>query len=231
VVSIAIARVDEPDQVGSLVGACLPDDAALGEIVGPAATTRLRDEGVCVLHDLWSEGLCRALADEAADVAVRHNRREGYSILAGGDLLGPFSYGTGTGPLLAALHANERIVSALRGLSGRLLVPTSSAYLFYGGEDFAGLHSDLTKCELVLLATVSGNLRPLMLHPDQAGSSARDLELLGLETGGAPSGGAALPSAVSGATALRGTEIPHHRPACRLEERGVVVTLCYRAAF
>lgn len=229
--SIATARIDETDPVGSLVGSCLPDDAALGEIVGPAATTRLRDEGVCVLNDLWSEGLGRALADEAADVAVRHNRREGYSILAGGDLLGPFSYGTGTGPLLAALHANERILSALRGLSGRLLVPTSSAYLFYGGEDFAGLHSDLTKCELVLLATVSGNLRPLMLHPGLAGSSARDLELLGLETGGAPRGGAPLPSAVAGAIALRGKEIPHHRPACRLEERGVVVTLCYRAAF
>jgi hypothetical protein len=231
VVSILADRVDETEQAGALVGSSLPDDAVLGEIVGPAAAARLRDEGVCVLDDLWSEALGRALADEAAGVTVRHNRRDGYSILTGGDFLGPFSYGTGSGPVLGALHGNRRIVSALRALSGRLLVPTSSAYLFYADGDHAGFHTDLTKCELVLLATVRGNLHPLMLHPDQAGSSARDLMLLGLETGGAPDGGTLLPSSASGVTVLRGRDIPHHRPACRPEERGVVVTLCYRAAF
>src|SRR5205823_2549558 len=106
-----------------------------------------------------------------------------------------------------------------------------SAYLFYGPGDHAGLHADLRKCELVLLAPLAGNLRPLVLHPSLVGATPADLMAAGVETGGAPEGGTPLPSPRSGATALRGRDLPHHRPQCRPDEKGVVVTLCYQAAF
>jgi hypothetical protein len=233
VVSVCPPGVDQIDGPAAVVGSSLTDRAVLDRLAGQAQARRLRDEGLCVLNGLWSEGLDQALAHEAeaAVATATRNAREGYSLRPDGDLLGPFAFATGSGPVLRALHRSPRIVSAVRGLSGRLLVPTSSAYLFYSGADFAGLHADLTKCELVMLATVAGSLRPLVLHPALAGTSPEQLMTLGLESGGAPSGGVPLPPAERGVTVLRGKRIPHHRPACRADEVGVVMTLCYRAAF
>jgi hypothetical protein len=116
-------------------------------------------------------------------------------------------------------------------LSGRLVVPTSAAYLCYGSGDHVGLHLDLHKCELVLLTSVTGNLRPLQLHPELMNRTRRELVALAVETGGEPMGGVPAPSARLGATVLNGARVPHRRPRCAANEAGVVTALCYQNLF
>lgn len=221
------------DSAEALVESALVGRALLHGITGAKAAARLDSEGVCVLEGLWSDSLGGALSleTEALVGSVSYQTRDGYEIISDGDFLGPFANGTGSGPVLQALHRHPSVVAAVRTLTGRLLVPTSSAYLFYRPEDHTGLHTDLRKCELVLLTTVAGNLGPLTLHPGLAGQGREKLVKLGLETAGDPDGGIAMPSATCGATALRGRDLPHHRSRCRAKESGVVATLCYQAAF
>jgi hypothetical protein len=111
------------------------------------------------------------------------------------------------------------------------MLPTSSAYLFYGAGSYVGLHVDLRRCEVILLTSVMGNLPPLRLHPRLAGTTPKSLLDLGIEVTQGLDDGEPMPSALLGPTALRGVDIPHHRPTCGDDESGVVATLCYQSAF
>jgi hypothetical protein len=186
--------------------------------------------GYLHLDGLWTASFGEALSYEArarysfAEVPqtgprtpVDENRRARRQTLAA------------TGPLLARLHLS--MISVVRALSGRLVVPTFSAYGYYETHDEVLLHLDSDQCDVTLLTAVLGRVKPLHLRPELCGSTMDELGSLENNPTWDRAGGVQVEYPKLGLMALAGNLIPHNRPKQSVPELSAVAALCYRSLF
>lgn len=134
-----------------------------------------------------------------------------------------------TGPLLTGLHFS--LVSLVRALTGRMLVPSFSAYGYYDVDDHTLLHLDQENCNITLLTTALGDLGPLHLHPELKGKTMAELGALESDPAWDHASGIPVVYPARGLTALTGDALPHNRPGKPLRELSAVAALCYRSLF
>jgi hypothetical protein len=131
------------------------------------------------------------------------------------------------GARLRAIHEDLNLLTVLRKLTGRPLLPTRASYIFYRAGDFIGLHTDVSPCGLTLISSVLGRTEPLVLHPELQGLTPEQLYETTRQSGGQPEGGLLVDVPVGGALALLGSRVPHNRPLAK--EQNAIATLCYAA--
>lgn len=193
-----------------------------GRVTPPAIDARrriarqVRQQRYGLSPDLWTRELADQLAAEATGLcrsgaltAVENDRQRSHY---------------GGGPVLAAVHGARRLLSFVRAISGRFLVPVGSGYHLYRRGDFTGLHVDVQDYEIGLLSQVAGPGHPLILHPDIDPAMANSCHPH-------PSGGAPICYPPNGVLVIRGRDIAHYRPPWPSDEPGIVLSLGYRSLF
>jgi hypothetical protein len=133
------------------------------------------------------------------------------------------------GPLLLALHRS--LTKLARTLSGRLLTPSFATYGFFEGDDECILHYDTDQSDVTLLIMALGQVAPLRIHPELRGADETDLGLLECDPDWDRTSGVAVPYPRAGLAAIRGRELPHHRPKGDIRGLAAVAALHYRAVY
>jgi hypothetical protein len=180
--------------------------------LGLAARRFFNAKGYLRLDDLWPAGFAAALADEARGSHTHAQIPEsGPRTPIDKHRLLRRQTRAASGALLARLHIS--MIGVARTLSGRLVVPTFSAYGYYEGDDEVLLHLDSDRCDVTLLTTALGSVGALHLRPELRGESADVLGALERDAGWDKAGGhpSRIPIADSSrlpATACR--TIAHH---------------------
>lgn len=184
--------------------------------------------GYLHLDGLWTARFSEALRDEAR---VRYRFAEipdsGPRTPVVRSRLIRSSTPAATGELLTRLHVS--LIGLVRALSGRLLVPTFSAYGYYENDDETLLHLDSAQCDLTLLTTALGEVGPLHLRPELRGATMDRLGLLEGDPTWDRAGGLPVVYPKLGVTALAGNKLPHNRPGRPIAELSAVAALCYRS--
>lgn len=189
-----------------------------------------RTAGHVRLRRLWSAAFTSALATDAATAATRARPPEhGPRTPVTTERMDLRRIPVATGPLLEALH--PALTTLARTLSGRLLVPSFAVYGFLEGDDECILHYDTDQSDLTLLIMALGRVAPLRVHPELRGASEADLGRLECDPGWDRRSGIAVPYSASGLTAIRGRELPHHRPRGDVDGLAAVAALHYRSVF
>lgn len=190
----------------------------------------LRREGYCHLPDLWPAGLVDDLARDAAEHAPSARRRpDDWDSRPDKDYWQWHDNAVGFGPILAAVFADAELLSLVRALTGRLVVPTIYTYLYYRCGEGAPIHLDRSEVDFSLFTHVAGDLGPLFIHPELAGNAGARLDAIAEETGGQPKGGVPVIYPPHGATLLDGRKMPHRRPPS--EHPGVACVITYKVRF
>jgi hypothetical protein len=184
------------------------------------------------LKRIWNENFAEALSKEAHSVLLK----------TGGRGIDGFRFGNNEihaelstratvilAPLLQYLHFS--LLSFVRALTARLLVPSHAWYNFYTNDDGIGLHVDSQGSELVLLSTVFGNTGPLHVHPELRGYTQDNLDIIQKAPGWDPDSGVPVAYPRLSLLALRGDIIPHHRAGQVIHEPGAVAALHYTSLF
>ena len=150
-----------------------------------------------------------------------------YQVNADGSISSPRKLTTASaGPVLEAIHRDPERLSLLEQPAGGHLSPTLCAYIYYAPGDYIGLHKDGHRCSLTLITSIDGPLAPLVVHPALAGNEPDELVELSRAHAGMPPGGVRTVVPADGAfLMLRGSAIPHHRPASL--DHCTIATLCY----
>lgn len=198
--------------------------------VSPAEHAAFVSKGHVQLGRLWTTAFGDALRDEALS-------RWPLAELPDGGPRTPVAESrvprrqtpVATGPLLTALHFS--MVSHVRALSARMLVPTFAAFGYYEVDDEVLLHVDTDDCEMTLLTTALGRVGPLRLHPDLTGVTLEELGRLEGDAAWDHETGIPVGYPDLGLMALSGHTIPHHRPSREITGVNAVAALCYRSLF
>ena len=209
----------------------LPEGAELTRrFVEPTEKRFLLSAGYVRLEDLWNVEFARALADEArgrfpfAEIPDKGPR------VPLAETRKPRPQTTiATGELLSYLHVSS--VGLARALSGRLLVPSFSAYGYYPVDDAALLHLDTYQCDFTLLTTALGEVGPLHLHPELCGMTMEELGALESDPAWDHASGLQVGYPSRGLMAFNGAFIPHNRPGNPVPGLSAVATLCYRSRY
>jgi hypothetical protein len=137
-----------------------------------------------------------------------------------------------TGPVLESVHHDAAVLSALRALSGALVVPTQAAYYFYDGDGYISVHTDASHCPLAVLTSVFGDPPPLMAYPRFRGCSPEALSTLAEGAGDRSDAGEPMRFPADGAIVFEGCDLPHYRPRGGHGRDFVgVAQLCYRSVW
>lgn len=144
---------------------------------------------------------------------------------------GPMQFrSSNPGTWLTWVHRHPSLQRLARGLTGNPgLVPEDSlSYMYYSAGSFIHVHSDVPECEITLLASVVGQVPPLMVYPRFRARSSRELMRLANASSGIPAGGRQVPIPIDGFLAIDGRGLPHRRPEVVTDGTVVLATLCYR---
>ena len=125
------------------------------------------------------------------------------------------------------LQYQAALLPLLRTLTGYLLVPSDSWYIYYEKTDEIGLHVDPEESDISVLTSVLGEVGPLHLHPDLEGQNQNQLNSYYKGVGWNPIGGIPLSYPCDGILINRGHRIPHHRAGKPISQRCAVATLHY----
>lgn len=186
--------------------------------------------GYAHLEDLWSVELAAAIADEARSRwRFAEIPKQGPRTPVVGYRVSHRVTKSATGPLLTSLHFS--LVGFVRSLTGRLLVPTFSAYGYYDINDNTLLHLDQERCHITLLTTALGKVGPLHLHPELQGKTMEELGAIESDPEWNHASGFPVVYPSKGVTALSGNILPHNRPGMPVSELSAVGALCYRSLF
>jgi len=193
----------------------------------PLTTQRMfRDEGHLRLEPLWSEAFADALAAEARDrFAAAAPPDAGPRTPVTEVRTGLRRVPVAEGPLLLALHG--ALTKLALTLSGRLLTPSFATYGYFERNDECILHYDTKYSDLTLLIMALGQVAPLRVHPELRGASEDDLGRLECAADWDRGSGVAVPYPRLGLTAIRGRELPHHRPRGPVDGLAAVAALHY----
>jgi hypothetical protein len=100
--------------------------------------------------------------------------------------------------------------------------------MYYSNGSFIHVHTDVPECEVTLLASVVGQVPPLVVYPALRHRGAKEMIHLANATDGSPRGGRLVKIPTDGFLAISGRDLPHRRPEVRIDEPFVVLaTLCY----
>jgi len=193
-------------------------------------TEELAQTESCRVDGLWPDRLRAAMAAEARarKPLARLSRRVGHTV-PGRPAADSHQYWLDNGVLLDAVLRSPRLITLADALAGRRMTPFQAAYLYYPPGAYCGLHTDRAEFEVQMMVALHGDVAPLVLHPELAAASPRELtELTAHEA--SPGGGVPLPYARTGVTVFRGTRIPHERPPNPDAGTGIVLALTYRSA-
>lgn len=144
---------------------------------------------------------------------------------------GPMQFrSSAPGTWLTWVHRHPSLQRLARGLTGNPgLVPEDSlSYMYYSAGSFIHVHTDVPECEITLLASVVGQVPPLVVYPRFRARSPRELMRLANASSGIPAGGRQVPIPIGGFLAIDGRGLPHRRPEVVTDGTVVLATLCYR---
>jgi NAD(P)-dependent dehydrogenase (short-subunit alcohol dehydrogenase family) len=144
---------------------------------------------------------------------------------------GPMQFRSSTpGTWLTWVHRHPSLQRLARGLTGNPdLVPEDSvSYMYYSAGSFIHVHTDVPECEITLLASVVGQVPPLVVYPRFRSWSPRELMRMANASSGVPAGGRQVPIPTDGFLAIDGRGLPHRRPEIVADGTVVLATLCYR---
>jgi NAD(P)-dependent dehydrogenase (short-subunit alcohol dehydrogenase family) len=144
---------------------------------------------------------------------------------------GPMQFRSSTpGTWLTWVHRHPSLQRLARGLTGNPdLVPEDSlSYMYYSAGSFIHVHTDVPECEITLLASVVGQVPPLVVYPRFRSRSPRELMSLANASSGVPAGGRQVPIPADGFLAIDGRGLPHRRTEVVADGTVVLATLCYR---
>lgn len=196
----------------------------------PAEQRFFFQTGYVHFEDLWTVEFAAALADEARDRwPFAELPKQGPRTPLVGTRMAHGVTPSATGPLLTGLHFS--LVGLVRSLTGRLLVPTFSAYGYYNSNDRTLLHLDKEQCDVTLLTTALGDVGPLHLHPELRGKTMEELGALESDPAWDHTSGITVVYPARGLTALSGNVLPHNRPGMPIRQLAAVAALCYRSLF
>ena len=188
--------------------------------------------GYTRVDDLWSVELADALAAEARIV---HPRATWPEARPGPETVDSINRSPArqvtieVTPLLAALH--ESLTRVARVLSARMVVPSVGTYGYYEHDDGCYLHLDTESADVTFLINVLGELGPLHVHPELVGLAMDDLHALEADPAWDRQSGQPLQYPRRGVAAIRGRQLPHHRPGAPVSGLHVVGAIHYRALF
>ena len=123
------------------------------------------------------------------------------------------------------------LLPLLRTLTGNMLVPSDSWYIYYEGTDGISLHVDPKNSDISVLTSVLGEVGPLHLHPDLEGQNQNQLDSYYQGADWNPIGGIPLRYPSDGIIINRGHRIPHHRAGKPISQLCAVATLHYTIQF
>ena len=119
------------------------------------------------------------------------------------------------------------LLPLLRILTGKVLVPSDSWYIYYEGTDEISLHVDPKESDISVLISVLGEVGPLHFHPDLEGQSGDQLDSYYKGMDWNPISGVPLRYPCDGIIINRGHRIPHHRAGKSISQLCAVATLHY----
>jgi hypothetical protein len=194
------------------------------------ASGSLARNGYCLLPDIVAPGDAGAVAVEARALAMSARRVVGdyYCVNDDRSISSPRRLSTvAAGPLLLAIHRDARLLELLEHIAARRLCPSRSSYIYYTPGDYIGLHKDAAACQVTLITSITGALDPLVVHPSLIDVPPEELVEISRTHSAMPPGGTRVAVPKAGIfLMLRGSTIPHHRPAA-LDPR-TIAALCYR---
>jgi hypothetical protein len=188
------------------------------------------DTGYLRLDALWSTELADALASDAlaqASQARPPDTGPRTPLSSARTSLRPTP--VATGPVLAAVH--QALLPMARTLSGRLVVPSFAVYGYFEGNDECILHYDTDASDVTLLIMALGQVAPLRMHPELRGLTVEQLGGLECDPTWDRQSGVSVAYSASGLTAIRGRELPHHRPKSTVTGLSAVAALHYRSLY
>ena len=193
----------------------------------PLATQRtFREQGHVRLEPLWSDAFADALAEDARHAfAAAAPPEAGPRTPVTTARTGLRRVPVAEGPLLLGLHG--ALTKLALTLSGRLLTPSFATYGYFERDDECILHYDTRYSDLTLLVMALGQVAPLRVHPELRGACEDDLGYLECDPSWDRQSGVAVPYPRLGLTAIRGRELPHHRPKGEVDGLAAVAALHY----
>lgn len=129
------------------------------------------------------------------------------------------------------MQFQKALLPLLRTLTGNILVPSDSWYIYYEGTDGISLHVDPKESDISVLISVLGEVGPLHLHPDLEGQNQNQLDSYYQGADWNPIGGIPLRYPCDGIIINRGHRIPHHRAGKSISQLCAVATLHYTIQF
>ena len=223
----ALAR----DSVAEVEADRLVRSEALADQAVPLTTQRqFRAQGHLRIEPLWSDGFAEAMADEARTAFAGAAPPEvGPRTPVTAERTGLRRVPVAGGPVLLALHG--ALTKLARTLSGQMLTPSFATYGYFERDDECILHYDGEFSDLTLLIMALGQVAPLRVHPELHGVTEDDLGRLECDPEWDRGSGVAVAYPRLGLTAIRGRELPHHRPKGEVDGLAAVAALHYRSAF
>jgi hypothetical protein len=193
------------------------------------ASDSLARDGYCLLPDAVAPGDAAAVAVEACALAMSARRVVGdyYCVNDDRSISSPRRLSTvAAGPLLQRIHSDARLLELLEHVAARRLSPSRSSYIYYAPGDYIGLHKDASVCQVTLITSITGALDPLVVHPSLIDMPPEQLLKISRTHSAMPPGGTRVAVPKAGIfLVLRGSTIPHHRPAAL--DSCTIATLCY----
>ena len=119
------------------------------------------------------------------------------------------------GPLLADMHRQPALRQLVSDTIKRNVLPTRASYIEYPTGGFIDVHRDFEVCRYTALASLSGTIEPLYIHPALTGLHRAELGLLSAITfePGRPADICGTPVSIEEHSLLifSGSSLPHHR--------------------
>ncbi len=119
------------------------------------------------------------------------------------------------------------LLPLLRVLTGYILEPLNSWYIFYEGTDAISLHIDPEKSDISVLVSVLGKVGPLHFHPELEAQNQSQLDAYFQGGEWKPNSGIPLAYPYDGILVNRGHRIPHHRTGEPISQRCAVAAMHY----
>jgi hypothetical protein len=209
----------------------LPEERSQGIAPAHAEVADARNaffqKGWCTLSGAaFGHRLGRLVGEAAGLVRVASHE---YEIASEEDLRIRIRRYATSGPILESVHPDPVVLSALRAVSGTLVVPTQAAYYFYSGNDYISVHTDASHCPVTVLIRVYGDPPPLVIYPTLRGCPPEELQALADRVEDQSDSGEPMRFPHDGAIVFEGCELPHRRaPGAPGSGFVGVVQLCYR---
>ena len=130
-------------------------------------------------------------------------------------------------PTNVLMRFQVALLPLLQAMTGNILIPSDSWYIYYEGTDGIPLHDDPKESDISVLTSVLGGVGPLHLHPDLEGQNQDQLDSYYKGVDWNPIGGIPLRYPCDGIIINRGHRVPHHRAGKPISQLCAVATLHY----